>query len=135
MLLFLFNIFPTLITVLNKILRLEFFKHLEINFVCVPTYVIFVHLYLAFLFCVLLHYLFDLFCLQLLYHIYYYILFVIVSLFFLFLLFIGYDDKRLVRYSITVREGVGGEGQESFEMMVSVTVGFLYMLNTILLSS
>jgi len=55
MFLFLFNIFPTTFSVLNEILRLEFLKNLGINFVCVPTYVTFVHLYLTFLSCVLLH--------------------------------------------------------------------------------
>jgi len=46
--LFLFNIFPTVFSVFYEILRLEFFKNLVINFLCVPTYVTFAHFYLFF---------------------------------------------------------------------------------------
>jgi len=48
--------------------------------------------------------------------------------------FVGYVDRRLVKYVIVT--SLFSEGwQESFGMVMSVAVGLLYMLNIILLSS
>jgi hypothetical protein len=59
----------------------------------------------------------------------------IVPFSFLFLVsFIGYVDRRLVRYLIAASLCFGG-WQESLGMIMSVAVSFLYMLNIILLSS
>jgi hypothetical protein len=61
-----------------------------------------------------------------------YSIYFIVSFSFLFLLFIGCVDTRLVRYSTAVNLFSAGGGVVIFKMIMSVAVGFLYMLNTIL---
>lgn len=119
-------------SVLNAILRLEFLKNLQINFDCVLTHVTFALIYFSFLSCVLVHYLFDQFFLQILYHIFYCI---VCFLFFFFFYFVyKIFDARLFMYLIAASL-CSEEWQESFGMIVSFTVGLLYTINIILLST
>jgi hypothetical protein len=119
MFLFSFNILPTSFSVLNEIMRLEIFKNLGITFFLQ-------HIWRSSIFVCLscLHYLFELFCLQLLYHIYY----IIVSLLLCHFLSFSFI-YRFCWYAVS--EVFNGYqfvfwGGESFQIMMSVAVGLLY---------
>ena len=56
------------------------------------------------------------------------ICFIVSYSFLLFVLFIGYVERWLIRY-LTAASFCSGGWQESLGMMMSVAVGFLYMLN------
>ena len=118
----LFGKFPIMFSILKR-----FWDELLNNFVMnliFPTYVNFTSLLREFFF-ILVRFLFWWLWLKLLYHNYYYELFVLLSISFPFsVLFMGYPDKRLVRY-LTATSLCSRGRYESLWVIISVVLGFL----------
>ena len=118
---------------LKEILILEFLNNLIMHFVCHPSYVnlahfVFVCVLTSFCFCVCVSVIqVILFKILTSYLLLCSICFIVSYSFLLFVLFIGYVKRWFIRYLIAASLCTS-RWQESLGMMMSVAVGFLYML-------